>query len=613
MDTPSKPSTLPFELTFTVEYAKNAYEEKIVERFYDNEQDFYAHIDEPSVVLIEKINIAVNFRSKSGSARLYMYGLETIPFRGVEVDETGEAFLLPNEGKVDLFNQNYYPLIPGTYQIRVVVGDQIWYAPFTIRPKDLTTGQLDLMKVQLEEKLRGLALDFISKQFSKGQTLGKLLPPKMLRQFLTITNHFPSVMAAVSDLYTKANFQSRKEYRIVRSDRANVVDEVTIRNRLKHPDQEGFLKVPVRTIQYDLPENIWIKQILKRLVMILNNFVDSVERYVTVLQAEIEELRYYERFQESTKIVLTQKTKVREELGRYIELVNQMKIGFQLISSSHWYDQVPDKPLTAIPYVLTKDSRYRSIFVLYQELKNEELDIMLDSQYSYQWKRTDKLYEMWCYVELLRILEEKLDYEPVRGWIYDTQCNEERMLIPSLPSGERVILKKDDFELHLVYDGVIPLSSKDTVQYQQPLYMRQQYNRPDGRLDVYKNRTYYGTVMMDFKYRPRHNFWNKDSVNTIARTREMTQLIGYSDARSNYLFGTYRPHSTAFQRLSPVVEVWAFYPVKEGRSERVTASPDHNVRLIPFSPGTDQEHVAQELERILDQILKDSTDFLESH
>jgi hypothetical protein len=309
--------------------------EERVKWFYVNEHDFYAHIDNPSVVLIENHKISVDFTSPNGSARLYMYGLETIPFRGVEVDETGDAYLFPNEGKVDLFNENYYPLIPGTYQIRVVVGDQVWFAPFTIRPKELTTGQLDLMREQLEEKLRGLALDFISRQFSKGQALGKSLPPKMLKHFLTITKHFPNVMAALSDLYTKVNFHTRNEYRIVRSDRANIVDEITIRNRLMHPEQKGLLKVPVRTIQYDLPENIWIKQIMKRLITILNEFEVSVEGYVAELLAEIDELRQYE-FQPSTKLVLRHKAKVREELDSYIQLVSQMKIGFQLIKSAHW-------------------------------------------------------------------------------------------------------------------------------------------------------------------------------------------------------------------------------------------------------------------------------------
>ncbi|GIP39843.1 hypothetical protein J31TS4_31230 [Paenibacillus sp. J31TS4] len=604
MVTPSNP--LPFTLSFQVGHTLET-----VEWFYEEEQDFYAHIEEPSVVLIENLEIVVNFTSSDDNARMYMYGLETIPFRGVEIDDKGEAYIFPNEGAVHLFNKNYYPLIPGTYQIRVEIGNQVWYAPYVIRPKQLSTLQLDLMKEQLEETIRGLALDFINKQIAKGQTLGKALPPRLLMQFMIISKHFSNVMTALSDLYTKVNFHTRKEYETVRSDRANVVDEVTIRNRLKHPELKGFLKVPVRTINYDLPENVWIKHIVKRLITVLNNFVVSVEQYAADLQEEINQLKQFE-YQDSTKIVLKQKAKVYEELLEYVEMVQRMKIGFQLITSAHWYEQVQEKPLITVPYVLTKDSRYRSIYMLYRELQDDELEITLDSLYSYQWKRTDKLYEMWGYVELLRILEDLLHFNPVRGWIYNLHFNGDGMLIPSLPPGERVILEKGEIQLHFIYDGVVPLTSKETEMFIHPLYVRQQYNRPDARLDVYKNGVYYGSIMMDFKYRPRQNFWEKDRINTIARTREMNQLIAYSDSRSNYLYGEDRPSTTAFQRLSPVAEVWAFYPVKEGRQVRPTSSADHNLRLIPFSPGVGNDHVLHEFERILEQLFQDSAGFVGS-
>ncbi|MEK3783554.1 DUF2357 domain-containing protein [Paenibacillus sp. FSL R5-0810] len=580
-------------------------------RFYDDEQGFYEHIDEPSLVLVENIEITINFTSNDENARLYMYGLETIPYRGVELDEKGEAFIFPNDGNIPLFNKNYYPLIPGTYQIRVESEEMVWYAPFAIKPKQLSTEQLTLMREQLEDVVRGLALDFISKQFAKGQKLGKSLPPRLLMQFMIISKHFPNVMGALSDLYTKVNFRTRKVYEIARADRANVVDEVTVRHQLKHPEIKGFLKVPVRAIDYDMPENIWIKQIVRHLITVLNDFVISVEHYAVDLLDEINQLRPFE-FQDSTRIVLEQKSKVYNELQNYLEMVQRMKIGFQLITSAHWYDQVSEKPLITVPYVLTKDARYRSIYMLYRELQEDELEITLDPLYSYQWKRTDKLYEMWGYVELLRILEETLGFNPVRGWIYNLHFNGEGMLIPSLPAGERVILEKGDIQLHFVYDGVVPLTSKETQMFVHPLYVRQQYNRPDGRLDVYKSEIYCGSIMMDFKYRPRRNFWEKDRVNTIARTREMSQLIAYSDSRSNFLYGEDNLNSKPLQRLSPVAEVWAFYPVKKGRKESPSSSDDHNLRLVPLNPGDTNAHVIGEFRRILQQLFMDSEGFMGS-
>ncbi|WP_339818779.1 DUF2357 domain-containing protein [Paenibacillus sp. FSL R7-0216] len=597
-------SQLPFELSFKV-----GHKLETVHRFYYNEQGFYEHIEEPSVVLIENLEIAIEFTSSNEKARLYMYGLETIPYRGVEFDEKGEAFLFPNEGGISLFTKNYYPLIPGTYQIRIEIEDKVWYAPFTIQPKQLSNNQLDVMREQLEGVIRGLALDFISKQIGKGQKLGKSLPPRLLMQFMIISKHFPNVMAALSDLYTKVNFRMRKEYDVVRSDRANVIDEVTVRHRLKHPEVKGYLKVPVRTIDYNLPENIWIKHIIRHLIKVLNDFVLSVEHYSANLQDEIDQLQPFE-FQDSTKIVLEQKSKVFHELQNYLEVVQRMKIGFQLITSAHWYDQLHEKPLITVPYVLTKDARYRSIYMLYRELQDDELEITLDPLYSYQWKRTDKLYEMWGYVELLRILEEELEFSPIRGWIYNLYFNGEGMLIPSLPAGERVILERDELELHFVYDCAVPLTSRETQMFVHPLYVRQQYNRPDGRIDVYRKGTYCGSIMMDFKYRPRHNFWENDRVNSIARTREMSQLIAYSDSRSNFLFGEDRLNIKPLQRLSPVAEVWAFYPVKEGREESSSSSDDHSLRLIPLSPGDTNVHVAGEFERVLNQLLQDSESFM---
>lgn len=599
-------NSLPFELFFQVGYKLEK-----VERFYENEQDFYRHIEDPSVILVENVELHVQFRSSDENARLYMYGLETIPYRGVELDDKGEAYIFPNEGEISLFSKNYYPLIPGTYQIRVETEEKTYFAPFIIRPKQISAEQLDIMKEQLEETIRGLSLDFISKRYTNGEKFGKSLPPKLLMQFMIITKHFSNVMTALSDLYTKVNFRTRKEYKLARSDRANVVDEVTVRHRLRHPELKEFLKVPVRAIDYNLLENIWIKHIIKRLISILNDFVVSVEYYAAELKEELEQLTPF-MYQESTQNVYKEKSKVYGELNHYVDRVQRMKIGFQHITSAHWYEQVEDKPVYTVPYVLTKDSRYRSIYMLYQELQKDELEITLDSRYSYQCKRTDKLYEMWGYVELIRILEEKLNFSPVQGWIYNLHYTGEEILIPSLPAGEKVILEKDDVQLHYIYDGVVPLTSKETQLFEHPLYMRQQYNRPDGRLDVYRKGIYCGSIMMDFKYRPRHNFWENDRINTIARTREMSQLIAYSDSRSTFLYGEDKPKTSSFQRLSPVAKVWAFYPVHTDRKEKPTSSDDHNLQLIPLSPGQENSHVVDEFEHVLQQLFHDSEEFLVS-
>lgn len=597
MATPSE--ALPFSLSFIV-----AGEQVRVDRFYQSEEDFYAHIEEPSVTLAEQVSMELLFASAHEEARLYMYGLETIPYDGVKTDEEGQPYLSPHPTPLPFFQPEYYPLIPGTYQIRVAIGERTWLAPLLILPKQLSFRQLELMREELEQVLRGLSLDIIGNRLSRGDHLGKALPPQLFRQFLTISSHFDRVMAAISDLYTRVNFRTRTDYQLVPADRAKVVDGITVRHQLKHPELKGYLMAPVKTVDYNLPENIWMKRMIQRLIAVLNQFVGSVEAHARHLEEEIQELSRFS-FQESTRNLLAEKEKAYQELLRYIEMVQRMKVGFQMIVSAPWYEQVQAQRMTSIPNVLATDSRYRTIYLLYSELQQEEMEVALDPQFSMHWKRTDKLYEIWGFVQLLRFLTE-WGLEPIGGWIFDAQFDRERMLVPTLPAGERIVLQKGELLLHYVYDGIIPLASKETSMYQHPLYMLQQHNRPDGRLDLYEKGIYKGTVMLDFKYRPIRNFWDSEQLTQPNRKREMDQLIAYSNARSNYLYGG---HSSWTQRMRPVAEVWAFYPVREGRWEPTIANEDHDVRIIPFSPGGDNTHVLEEVDRVIRRILQDSQNF----
>ncbi|MBG9794043.1 hypothetical protein ABD76_16640 [Paenibacillus dendritiformis] len=589
---------LPFSLSFIIG-SKNKQENKTVYRFYENEKQFFEQIDHPSVDLMENQDIKIRFIADNDHARLYMYGLDMIPSSEVKMDEQGEAYIQPGHEMITLFTKDYYPLIPGgTYQIRVVADNRTWFAPFAILPKQLTFEQLDIMKQQLEEAIRGLAFDFISKRYSQGGQIGKAMPPKLLMQFMIINKHFTEVMAALSDLYSKINFKMSKEYQIVRSDEAKVIDGVTIRHQLKHPELKGHLKAPIRTITYKLPENVWLKRMIRHLISILNEFMSSVEKYEKQLIEEIEQLQLFEQ-QQSTRNVLREKQKVHRELLKYVDIVQRMKIGFQYIKSAPWYDKVDEAGAGTVPYVLTTDSRYRSIYLLFCELQRDEPELTLDPLYLIQWKRTDLLYEMWAYFEIIKIIRDDLHFHLASGGIFDLDIGHKGALIPSLPEGERVTFEKDDIHLHFIYNGVIPLTSKETKPLEHPLYMRQQHNRPDGRLDVYSKGIYCGSIMMDFKYRPLTNFWDTNRIYRD-RTQAMRQLIAYSDCRSNYLYGL-----RGKQRVTPVPEVWAFYPVKSGRTEIPTSSDDHDICFIPLSPGEDNSYVGSELERVIQQMLKD--------
>ena len=69
---------------------------------------------------------------------------------------------------------------------------------------------------------------------------------------------------------------------------------------------------------------------------------------------------------------------------------------------------------------MISDVRYRTLYQVQRELKKEAAEIMIDKLFPYQWKRTDNLYEIWGFIQFVKILQdEQLGFEATGGWIYD--------------------------------------------------------------------------------------------------------------------------------------------------------------------------------------------------
>jgi hypothetical protein len=568
-----------------------------VETFYTSDVLFEEVL---TFELIENKPVSILFQAKDKNSRFYMYGLESLYDEKLEIDESGEVYLKPSADPVPLYAKDYYPLIPGSYLAKVITNEMIFYVPFAIRPKQVTEDQLELMKRDLEAIARGLAIDFIKKVYSPSDNNKlKSLPPHLLRQFMTIKKHYPAVMAALTDIYKKANYRIRKEYRWTRENRASQIDHVTMRTEQTKSFHEGELRTPFSAIDYDLPENRWVKFIIRNVLVLLDHFVDSLDLFKERVIHELEDLRRFQ-FQESTRRELAEKERVFLMLEDYRQLVHRMKIGFQMTVHAPWYQEVTNKTFTHIPHNLLSDSRYRALFQLHRDLKEEELEIFIDPEFTYQWKRTDKLYEMWGYLHILNLFC-GFGFQPISGWIYDQPVQDKSILIPHLPIGEQIVLTKGEMRIHYVYDGELPLASSGTSLNRAPLYMGKN-NRPDCRIDFYKKDVYIGSLIIDFKYRPINNFWSNAQYNSINRYREMEQLIAYKrDSNSRYLYGENEGRNIR-ELLSPrpVREVWAFYAEVRDEKKKLLFLSDDSIRILPMNPGQDYTEIKVHLQTIIE-------------
>ena len=591
-------NVLPFSLQF-IQYGRTT----PVTQFFSDANQLYTGDQQAVIELVENLDLAVLFECDTDeNARLYMDGLEMIPGRQVEMDDSGDSFFYPSPQPYFMFRPDYFPLIPGYYQVRVSVHGIDYYALVKIKPKQISEEQWEVMCDEIEQKVKGLAQDLVYKNLGGHIPYADVVPPRVLLQFFVLQKHFSSVMAALSDLYDKVNFRIRKEYRMVPVDRAKVIDQETIRYRLRHPEQKNTLRTPHRDTNYDLPENRWVKKIVGDLIATLAQFIQSIDNCIRTVQQDLDNIQQF-RYQESTQGVISEKQNLLEKLRHFAETGRKMRAAFEIIKTAPWYKQVSALRGGNVPHVMHSDSRYRALYQLFRALKQEVEAVELAPSYKFQWKRTDRLYEIWGFLQMMDCLSQRLGYTPVRGWFYDRSFSRKKYIIPTLPPNTSIVYRKRDVELHLVYDGSIPLVSQETSLMERPLFMRDTHNRPDGRLDVYQKGMYLGSLLFDFKYRPQRNIWDPSKVNSNTRPPFMRQLAAYgTSCGSLFLFD--RKANKAYQDVQPVQEVWAIYPTEREGGTGPLFYPDHRLKLIKLSPNQSKDHIVDQLRLVIETILE---------
>jgi hypothetical protein len=589
-----------FEVVFAQKRGEQFHPIK-VKNYFKGELDFYEKQLDDYVEITENLDLTIQFTSSDMNARLYMDGLETLPERLLENDPLeGEPYLTPTGQTITLFSntEECYPLIPGFYRIAVECEGQRFYSWIKVIPKQLEQTQWEIMRDEVEKELSGLARDIVLRRNGLDSAIGGI-PQSLLGQFIVIKNRFPSFMAALSDLYRKVNYKISKNYVLVPKEKSRRIDEKTIRHRVSHPENEQALKTPVSTINYDLPENRLAKKIVLSVSKTLAGFIQAVESMERILHATDD----FRDFRSDTE-----KERTLSELEKLGEMAGKMRGAILWIETAPWYEAVGSYNSSALPHVMNSDPRYRAIYQLYRELKSEQIKTVMDKSFSYQWKRTDKLYEIWGFIQFMKALSNSdLGFIPERGWVYNENFEDNRLLVPVLPPNTEVVFQKDDIRIKLIYEALLPTASKSTSPTN-PIYTRSTHTCPDGRIDVYQKDVFIGTIIFDFKYRPRSAVWNQSLISSNRQSGVMRQLVSYGDnLHSPYLFG--EGSNPFVSHLSPVQEVWALYPNRYG-TERNHEFPDHKLSLLELTPGVESSVLVGKIKEAIERLLERSERFI---
>lgn len=575
------PSKLPFILTFSGGWDKGV---RYFNRFTDHPEEL-AEDRAPGLTFTENQDIYIRFDAPRGF-RFTMDGLDVVTIPGEE-RENGQTYIAPfrrQDQPLLLFEGQDFPLVPGYYVLTVEGGGRSWYGLMEITPKYMGKQSWQDMRDELTDEIRTLSFDFMKKNIHISKALeGALgLNTSMLLRFYTISSESSVVLSVLDELSHTANARMVLRLKQIRQEEGRRPDPHIRPQHVK--ERPGAERMPaLRTeITRDVEENRFAKSILLALDHILQQFLEEIDGPIRRLEEKQAKLRKY-----TWGLEYKTGEKALSRLSLYRRRARRIKDSIGRVSRAPWFEEAGTATEGEVPMTVFMDPRYSVLYRLYKNLSDPAQSLDVSSFYQFQWKRTDKLYEMWSFLQFIKALTAK-------GWELEEGISvireEGRYRLSSLESGTEIKLRREGEEVHLTYDGILPASSADTDRENHPLYTNNSHRQPDLRLDYYKGGLYYGSLVADFKYRDLLFLWQDETRSASLRR----QFNAYRDMNTRF----YRDlDETASLRDSrPVKEVWAVFPREiPGKSDE-----DYSLRFIPLAPGLTGNHrLAEELENYL--------------
>ncbi|WP_302684605.1 DUF2357 domain-containing protein [uncultured Dialister sp.] len=575
------PSKLPFTLTFSGGWDKGV---RYFNRFTDNPEEL-AEDRAPGLTFTENQDIYIRFDAPRGF-RFTMDGLDVVTIPGEE-RENGQTYIAPfrrQDQPLLLFEGQDFPLVPGYYVLTVEGGGRSWYGLMEITPKYMGKQSWQDMRDELTDEIRTLSFDFMKKNIHISKALeGALgLNTSMLLRFYTISSESSVVLSVLDELSHTANARMVLRLKQIRQEEGRRPDPHIRPQHVK--ERPGAERMPAlrAEITRDVEENRFAKSILLALDHILQQFLEEIDGPIRRLEEKQAELRKY-----TWGLEYKTGEKALSRLSLYRRRARRIKDSISRVSRAPWFEEAGTATEGEVPMTVFMDPRYSVLYRLYKNLSDPAQSLDVSSFYQFQWKRTDKLYEMWSFLQFIKALTAK-------GWELEEGISvireEGRYRLSSLESGTEIKLRREGEEVHLTYDGILPASSADTDRENHPLYTNNSHRQPDLRLDYYKGGLYYGSLVADFKYRDLLFLWQDETRSASLRR----QFNAYRDMNTRF----YRDlDETASLRDSrPVKEVWAVFPREiPGKSDE-----DYSLRFIPLAPGLTGNHrLAEELENYL--------------
>lgn len=520
----------------------------------------------PGLSVVENQDIGLVFHAPP-DFRLTMDGLDVVQVPGADRSR-GEAEIRPQERCIPLFSAKNFPLVPGYYVLTVSGRGRTWHSVVEIVPRYLEKRQWQDMRDELMGEIRRLSFDFMKRTMHIDQPLENALglSSEMLLRFYIISDMSARVMHVMGELSRTANSRITLRTRRLPAD-SGKKEETRIRGGAREGNGGLYICARCPEMTWDVAENRFAKAILQDLSQSLRAFVAAVDDNAARVSAEQEEFR---RFRKDYQYQM--RGEALRRFTAYRARGEQLLNAVRLVEKAPWFQETETIAAPLPGQAAVQDPRYSVLHRLYRRMRHPEDSLSVSPFYRFQWKRTDKLYELWCFLTFLKALGRS-------GWQMEAgpAVTEDggQYTLESLEPGTAVRMRRGDETVRLVYDAVVPDTAADTDRMTRPLYTNNGHRRPDMRIDYYRGESYGGSLVADFKYRDIYRLWNEGSNSSEIRV----QFNAYRDMNTKF----YRDmdETASIRNSRPVKEVWAVFP----RETPPLSDEDYSLRFISLAPG----------------------------
>lgn len=444
-------SRTPFTLKLIQRFP--GYKESVGSKFSMNERDIWEN-GFYTLAAEENETLEVLFDSADKNARLYLEALDVMPYddKNLFEDEEGRLYrtVSPESFLLCSSDSTTDTLRVDSFKMSIYCNEKWYYGVLNILPKAMSKKEWKMMKDDLEKEVRGLAQDIIQKNIGIGNKNIKI-PPRILYDFMILKKYSKRVIMALMNIAENPKCEIVTEYENVSLQKNNErnFDAATMRRYATRSGCDARWKIPVKRTCYDIQENRLLKNMLQE-------YDDKLVEFIAIL----DNAESFNMEEESNK----------EMLLEFRETAEKLKKVTAILKAQEWFGKVGKLSGPYIPHSFILDTRYNTIYQMHMELKQNEVQIHLNPEFDYTWKRSSYLYEMWCFFKVCHFCFEKLDLE-YSDWNFDLKGE---VFFPFLKEGTMVRFSNPVIRVDVVYDQCLPLE-KEATDINHPLYIAKQH------------------------------------------------------------------------------------------------------------------------------------------